>query len=486
MMKPTLSNITCAALLTAATACTTTETEDNLPADAIPIAALVDQTGTSATLAFSGSIKLAFKQMNEALRRSNQSGIQFRLLLRDTASRTDLAIRHAREAAASGARALITEISADTIAVNALNYDDPPLGLPINCFACSSSLINNPAAVDMDPRRQTAERDQGQYLHRLFMNSRFEAAVQMQIAMDRMDPTGRSAIKGDRNGDDRFKVALIATDDPYGKGWDVALRARMEEMHPDFTKVTETNKTSVEVMYVSPSVNDTSYNWNADLSKLVDNRNENAMAPYKVMDGEPDTVFLALLPVGSGAVTKAFREAYGRMIPLQATTAFRRLHILRALGNYADDVEGGSPQQADPESGVAFQNAFRAEYGEEPEMLTSGSYDCAVTHMLAALVAIADGSDPAAATPGQIQDALNRINNPAGTPVGVGPEEFTKAANIIKAGGAINYRGATGDTKFDKEGDTFPIMVHYKVDKGQFTEDARYTCDNDHPTCQKL
>src|SRR5687767_11359868 len=83
--------------------CTTSEGDDgDLPPDAVRIAALVDQTGTSASLAFSGAIKLAFKQMNEGLRASGQSGVQFRLLLRDTASQTQLAVKKAVEAVTVG------------------------------------------------------------------------------------------------------------------------------------------------------------------------------------------------------------------------------------------------------------------------------------------------------------------------------------------------------------------------------------------------
>ena len=457
-----------AAVTTLLFACTTGEgDDDNLPDNAVRIAALIDQTGTSATLAFSGTVKLAFKQMNEGLRASSQSAIQFRLLLRDTASRSELAVKKALEAVREGgARALITEISADTIAVNALNYDEDPLGVPVNCFACSSSFINNPTAVDADPRRQAAERDEQNYLHRLFMNSKFEAAVQMRVAMSRPND-------GDANGDGTFKVALIATDDPYGRGWESALRTKMQEMHPQ--------NFAIEVMYVDPKVNDTSYNWNADLSKLVDRRNETT----GMDDGESDTVFLALLPVGSAAATKAYREA-GYTVPLQATTAFRRLHILRSLGAAADGVEGGSPEAAAGESGLAFQAAFKAEYGEDPEMLSSGAYDCAVTHMLAALVAIGTGDDPAAATPDAIRESLDRINDPAGMLVGVGPAEFARAANHIKAGGTINYRGATGDTTFDQYGNTFPVMVHYKAAGRQFKEEARYSCTDANPLCQPV
>jgi ABC-type branched-subunit amino acid transport system substrate-binding protein len=449
---------------TSGAACISTGEEDPIAPDAIRIAALVDQTGTSATLSYSAAIKLAFRQMNEGLSRLGQPSPVFALLVRDTASKTTQAVALASDAVLNrGARALITEISADTIAVNALNYGVAPLEVPINCFACSSSFINNRMAVDPDPLKQASERDERNFIHRLFMNSKYEAAVQMRVAMSR----GQA---GDINGDGHFKVALIATDDPYGKGWESALRTKMTEMHP--------SDSSIEVMYVDPKVNDTSYNWNADLTRLVDKHNDTS----NVDDGPPDTIFLALLPVGSAAATRAFREA-GHAIPLQATTAFRRLHILRALGATAEGVEGGSPRAAAGQSGLDMTAAFKAEYGEDPEMLSSGAYDCAVTHMLAALVAMGGSGDPSRATPAAIREALDKINDPAGTPVGVGPGELARAADLIRQGRTINYQGATGDTTFDADGNTFPLMIHYRVEGRQFRELETYPCSETNPLC---
>jgi ABC-type branched-subunit amino acid transport system substrate-binding protein len=454
-----------AALATGALGCTTTEEDAAIPPDAIRIAALIDQTGTSATLAYSAAIKLAFNQMNQGLQASSQRRIEFGLLLRDTASRSAQAVMQAEEVVISaGARALVTEISADTIAVNALNYrEQSPLRVPINCFACSSSFINDPAAVDAMPLTQAAERDEQNYLRRIFMNSKYEAAVQMRVAMSRGD-------NGDVNGDGHFKVALIATDDVYGKGWESALRAKMMQMHAAAS--------SIEVMYVDPRVNDTSYNWTTDLTRLVDRHNETTGAD----DGIPDTVFLALLPVGSAAATKAYREA-GYDIPLQATTAFRRLHILRSLGPVAEGVEGGSPRAAAGQSGADFENAFKAEYGEDPEMLTSGAYDCAVTHMLAALMAVGTHGDPALATAGAIRENLDRINDPQAPIVGVGPAEFARAADLLHAGRTINYLGATGSTAFDRYGNNTPEMVHYRVEGRQFRELEAYSCADANPLC---
>jgi branched-chain amino acid transport system substrate-binding protein len=448
--------------------CTTWDEGEDVSndANAIRIGALTDRTGTSATLAFTSAIKLAFRQMNDALGASAQHDVRFQLISRDTASDSARAVAQARYAVEQlGARALITEISADTIAVNALNYGDEPLEVPITCFACSSSFINNPTVTDPDPLRQAAERDERNFLYRVFMNSKYEAALQMRVAMSHGEKRD-----GDTNGDGHFKVALIATDDVYGKGWDASLRTKMTEMHP--------KGSSVEVMYVDPRVNDTSYNWNTDLSKLVDDRNDND----NVDDGAPDVVFLALLPVGSAAATKAYREA-GHTIPLQATTAFRRLHILRSLGASAEGVEGASPRAAAGDGGAAFEAAFKAEYGEDPEMLSSGAYDCAVSHMLAALLAVGRESDPGRATPMAIKDALARISDPKGEEVGVGTAEFVRAANLIKAGKAINYQGATGATAFDQYGNNFPIMVHYKVKANRFHELESYSCSETNPLC---
>jgi hypothetical protein len=116
-------------------------------------------------------------------------------------------------------------------------------------------------------------------------------------------------------------------------------------------------------------------------------------------------------------------------------------------------------------------------------MLSSGAYDCAVTHMLAALVAIGTSNDPAQATSAAIRESLDRINDPAGVRISVGPREFAKAAELIRTGRSINYEGPTGDTTFDANGDTYPIMVHYRVENKQFRELETYSCTESYPLC---
>ena len=266
-------------------------------------------------------------------------------------------------------------------------------------------------------------------------------------------------------------MALIATDDPYGKGWEAALRAKMTEMHPQ--------RSSVEVMYVDPRVNDTSYNWNTDLSRLVDGRNENTNAGRRhARRGLPGAA-----AGGLGARPPRPTARPATTIPLQATTAFRRLHILRSLGPVAEGVEGASPGRPPGDSGAAFEAAFKAEYGEDPEMLSSGAYDCAVTHMLAALVAIGTSSDaspghargdPAVARP----DQRSRRSEGGG-----GADRVHQGAQRDQDGPAINYQGATGDTTFDANGDTHPLMVHYRVEGRQFRELESYTCTEARPLC---
>jgi hypothetical protein len=62
------------------------------------------------------------------------------------------------------------------VPVNMFNY--APAGtlpkVPITCYACSSSFINNPAATDADPIKQAALRDADNWLYRVFFNNKYE------------------------------------------------------------------------------------------------------------------------------------------------------------------------------------------------------------------------------------------------------------------------------------------------------------------------
>ena len=132
----------------------------------ITIGALADKTGPSATLAYYDAINLAQTQMNEGL---SQAGANFRFDVHIMDSQSTPTIAGSDMLAlvnTQGAKAIVSDNSADTVAAGKYFYQSPSQlsgPVPIACYLCSSSFFNNPTATSMDPppRPSTATRTNG-------------------------------------------------------------------------------------------------------------------------------------------------------------------------------------------------------------------------------------------------------------------------------------------------------------------------------------
>ncbi len=426
----------------------------------IRIGAVVDQTGGSTSPLYRAAVELAARQMNDALDRSG-SRLRFEIVFGDSKSNPPFAQSEAvRLINQEGVKALVTDSSGVTVAVNKLNYD--PAGparqkVAITCFQCSSSFINDPKVTDSDPVVQAAQRDLDNWLFRVFYVATYEAAVLTQIALKRTDD-------GKGNGDGNFKVGIFAD------GGHRALATAIPATLPSLYK----GPSSTEIIYMS-----TLDKLSADWGKMVDGNNETSGKA----DGIPDVVIVAMLPEAAAAAIKAYRQA-GHAIPILSNNSFRRNYILKGMGAEANGLEGSSVTLVDKsESGEAFLKAFTAATGQSPEMTSSGAYDSTVTLMLAALVAAGDTGKPREVTPADIRHGLTSINNPAGRIVRPTVEDFRSAIGSIAKGEAINYEGAYASIDWDAAGDMFPPLVHWKVEKEQFVEYELYRCSPQQPLC---
>ena len=251
----------------------------------IPIGALAAVTGNGATLDYQKALELAQDQLNQALQKSG-SGIRFAVTVADSQGSATAATAAAMNLiGTTGVKGIVTDVSGDTVPVNMFNYD--PAGtlpkVPITCYACSSSFINDPNATDADPIKQAALRDTDNWLYRVFFNAKYEALVQTQIALGK-------GTTGDLNGDGKFKIAVYAQNDAFGQSVSTSITAAMTAL--------STLPSSIETIFVPANADPNSYNWSADLAKVVDNYNENTMAT----DGVPDAVVVAVLSAGATAI----------------------------------------------------------------------------------------------------------------------------------------------------------------------------------------
>jgi len=154
----------------------------------IRIGAVVDQTGGSTSPLYRAAVELAAGQMNAALVRSG-SRVKFEVIFGDSKSNPAFAQSEAlRLINQEQVKALVTDSSGVTIAINKLNYDPATSAkqkLPITCFQCSSSFINDANVTESDPVTQAAERDVDNWLFRVFYVAKYEAAVLVQIALNK-------------------------------------------------------------------------------------------------------------------------------------------------------------------------------------------------------------------------------------------------------------------------------------------------------------
>jgi Periplasmic binding protein len=416
----------------------------------VRIGAVVDQTGGSTSPLYRAAVELATRQMNAALERAG-SQVKFELILGDSKSNPPFAQTEAlRLINEEQVKALVTDSSGVTVAVNKLNYDPASPArakVPITCFQCSSSFINDPNVTESDVTT----------LFRVFYVAKYEAAVLVQIALNKTDGG-----KGD--GDGAFKIGIFAD------AGHRALATGIAEVLPSFYK----HPSSVEIIYMS-----TLDKLGADWAKVIDKANDTTGKT----DGAPDVVIVAMLPEAAAAAIKAYRQgAYG--IPILSNNSFRRNYILKQVGAAANGLEGSSVTQVDKSaSGRAFLKAFQAATGEPPEMTSAGAYDATATLMLAALVAAGDVKRPREVTPAKIRDGLTRINNKGGRKVRPTVEDFGKAIAAIAKGKPINYEGAYDSDDWDAAGDMFPPLVHWKVENEQFVEYELYRCSPQQPLC---
>ena len=173
--------------------------------------------------------------------------------------------------------------------------------------------------------------------------------------------------------------------------------------------------------------------------------------------GRPDAIYLALYPAEG---TMAVREWIGlggtqNMILANSLKSdeFRDNVGMEYLGA-AFGTDTASPRA---ESADAFVARYQEKFGSDPTGPgLANSYDAAMIALLAMEAAGegAEGADIAAAVP--------RVTDPEGTPVTADAAGFAAAKEILAGGGTVLYQGATGNVRFDANGDVSAPAVIWR------------------------
>jgi len=168
----------------------------------------------------------------------------------------------------------------------------------------------------------------------------------------------------------------------------------------------------------------------------------------QALGSQPDALYLALYPLEGTAVVREWLSLGGTQNMIVANSLkseeFRSNVGMQFLGStFGTDTASPRADSAD-----AFVDRYRARFGADPSGPgLANSYDAAMIALLAMEAAGpgARGADIAA--------AVARVTDPDGTPITADGEGFAAAREVFAAGGSVMYQGATGNVRFDANGD---------------------------------
>ncbi len=182
--------------------------------------------------------------------------------------------------------------------------------------------------------------------------------------------------------------------------------------------------------------------------------------------GDPQALVLIAYAADSGitiirqSLENAFFERF------VGTDGLRDELLIQEIGeeNLGDIFFTSPSAPPGTDAGARFEEAYSAAYETtEDKFFIQQTYDAV---FLAALAIEQAGSTDRAAVLG----ALRAVSNPPGTPIL--PGEWERAKELIAAGEAIDYFGASGPHDFDENGDVAGVIGHVVVRDGGYEEIA--------------
>lgn len=183
---------------------------------------------------------------------------------------------------------------------------------------------------------------------------------------------------------------------------------------------------------------------------------------------EPDILVCVSYPGHTATYLKEARDVFG-FTSWAFCDANRSERVIEALG--ADVLAGslGTAPGQDP-SIPAFQN-FEATYTERfgrdrIPPFTESAYDAGIAIGLAGVKAAIDGESEITGT--VLRDRLRTVANPPGEQIVGGTQDaITRAVQVLRDGGDIDYSGAAGACDFDDNGDVVTPQAIWR-----FTDDG--------------
>lgn len=187
---------------------------------------------------------------------------------------------------------------------------------------------------------------------------------------------------------------------------------------------------------------------------------------------KPDAVFFVAFPQDGATMTREWISLGGTQ-NLILNNALRSPDYVEAVGaQYLANAYGMDNASAGGPTVDAFRDSFQKKYdasADGPGISTQ--YDAMIVLGLAMNIA-------PELTGTAIRDSMRKIQDPDGTVIGTGPEEFAKAVALIKDGKPIRYVGATGPVVFDANGDVNGAALIWDVKDDKLGVESTLTIDD--------
>lgn len=367
-------------------------------------------------IAYREAIELATREVNAA--GGALPGRPIELLVAESMNDPDRAVMEAQRLLDEGAVAILGDGgSTNTLAI-AREVTTPGRIPHLSCSATSPNLTALNAAEDPEDR----------FFFRTAPSDVNQATVLTTVAIDDASCA---------------RVVLLHQNDDYGTPIATALAA-------DLRAASITVAATIPYTFGQPSYT-----------------SEVAMA----IAATPDCVAILGYPQEAGLIIRAWGTASGPSVRWIGTDALFTPMFVSEAGSAAviDGFLGTAPQTAPatPEYGD-FAGRLRAAFARpadfEPEQYTASCYDAAALLYLA--IAEAGSTDGDA-----LRDALRRVSRTASGTV-VRATDLARAIDLLAAGDAVNYEGASGSVDFDDQGDvvTDYIVWRFVASTSTFTE----------------
>lgn len=246
--------------------------------------------------------------------------------------------------------------------------------------------------------------------------------------------------------------AKVAQDQGWKK---IAILYKNDDWGQDIAKIIAADfKASGIEVTASVAINDAQPSYRAETAQAL--------------ASQPDALYLALYPTEGTAAVREWLSLGGTQNMILANSLksdeFRENVGMQYLSN-AFGTDTASPRS---DSATAFVDTYTAKFGGAPNGPgLANSYDAA---MIALMAMEAAGTNASGA---DIAAAVSRVTDPNGTPVSADAAGFSAAKAAFAGGGNVMYQGATGNVRFDKNGDVSAPAVIWKF-TADGTEETEY------------